>query len=123
MILGASPEPRDFSHCAKSKVWKKEGSGYLAQPPLGTKSRCVSACSAQANWKRYLVVFKNLDELFQAGAFPLTHLQLFRSIAYLVTLMAVSAASRLDHFRLARHCSEQLTKVPRQLTPNFCVNP
>ena len=52
---------------------------------------------------------------------PLARQQLFRSIAYFVTLMAVSAASRLDHFRLARHRREQLTKVPRQLTPNFRV--
>ena len=46
-----------------------------------------------------------------------------KRINRLVTLLAVSATSRLDHIRLARHRSEQLAKVPRQLTPNIRINP
>ena len=59
---------------------------------------------------------------FDLASKPLAREQLFGSIAYLVTLMAVAAASRLAHCRLARNGCEQRAKVPSQLTPNVRIN-
>jgi hypothetical protein len=53
---------------------------------------------------------------FDLAPKPLAREQLVGSIAYLVTLKAISAASRLDHCRFGCNRCEQLAKVPRQLT-------
>ena len=90
-----------------------EGSPYATRRPDGC-CRCLDKLGAVRNAQAMIDI---------SAVFLLTGEQLFGPVADLVPLMALSTSCGFDHLWLARHRTEQLAKVSRQLTPSIGIDP